>query len=191
MKLRDSGMPEEAYWETLVRPAEALNRLELSDIAGDAVEFGCGYGTFTLPLAARVRGTVWAFDIEPEVVLRTRARAAQAGLVNVVAIERDLLERGTGRPDGSAAAAVIFNLLHGEQPELLLAEARRILAPHGVLAVAHWIGSADTPRGPDLAIRPRPEQLRAWGEAAGFTATTPDPVALPPYHYGWRLRRNG
>lgn len=188
MKLRDSGMPEETYWETLLRPAEALDRLGLLQVAGDAVEFGCGYGTFTLPLAARVSGRLWTYDIEPAMVARTRERAAAAKLMNVMAEERDLFEQGTGRPDGRAAAVIIFNLLHCEQPERLLAEARRVLSPDGLLAVMHWVWDAGTPRGPDLSIRPRPEQLRAWAEEAGFRATTAEPIDLPPYHYGWTLR---
>lgn len=185
MKLRDSGMPEEAYWETLLHPAEALDRLGMSNITGDAVEFGCGYGTFTLPLAARVRGTLWTYDIEPAMVARTRERAAAAGLRNIIVEERDLFEHGTGRPAGSIAAVTIFNLLHCEQPERLLTEARRLLAPGGILAVMHWVWDASTPRGPDLSIRPRPEQLRAWAENAGFATTTTEAISLPPYHYGW------
>lgn len=189
MKLRDSGMPDERYWENLLRGAETLDRLGLSSVSGDVVEFGCGYGTFTLPLAARVSGTVWTYDIDPTMVARTRERTADAGLVNVVAEERDLFTHGTGRPDGSARLILIFNLLHCQQPERLLAEARRIAAPGGVLAVTHWIWDASTPRGPDLSIRPRPEQLRTWAEAAGFAAETDEPITLPPYHYGWRLAR--
>jgi hypothetical protein len=38
----------------------------------------------------------------------------------------------------------------------LLREAFRILRPHGVLGVIHWVHDARTPRGPDLRIRPRP-----------------------------------
>lgn len=187
MKLRDSGMPDEAYWETLLLGAETLDRLGLTGVTGDAVEFGCGYGTFTLPLAARVSGTVWTYDIEPTMVARTQERAAAAGLCNIVATERDLFADGTGRPPASAAVVLIFNLLHCQQPERLLAEARRIAAPGGLLAVTHWIWDAGTPRGPDLSIRPRPEQLRAWAEAAGFAAATDEPISLPPYHNGWRM----
>lgn len=187
MKLRDSGMPEEDYWETLLRPDEALDGLGLSGVAGDAAEFGCGYGTFTLPLARRVAGTLWAYDIEPAMVERVRGRAEEAGVRNVEAVLRDLYEAGTGLPDASVALVVIFNLLHGEEPARLLAEAHRVLVMGGTLAVMHWNWDASTPRGPDLSIRPRPEQLRAWSVAVGFAATTEAPLDLPPHHYGWRL----
>jgi SAM-dependent methyltransferase len=189
MKLRDSGMPEELYWETLVRPAETLDGLGLTEVSGDAVEFGCGYGTFSLPLAQRVRGTLWTFDIDPAMVSRVRQRAVAEGLTNLVAELRDLFESGSGRPDRSAAVVTIFNLLHCEEPARLLAEASRILAPEGVLAVSHWVWDDATPRGPDLSIRPQPLELREWCESAGFVAESDQPIDLPPYHYGWRLRR--
>jgi hypothetical protein len=51
--------------------------------------------------------------------------------------------------------------------------------------VIHW-RHGDTPRGPDLAIRPRPEQVASWASAAKL-----DPIGpafdLPPWHYGLRL----
>ncbi|NQU11895.1 class I SAM-dependent methyltransferase, partial [bacterium] len=47
MKLRDSGMPEEAYWESLFDVPLILDRLGMDARLGDVVEFGCGYGTFT------------------------------------------------------------------------------------------------------------------------------------------------
>jgi 2-polyprenyl-3-methyl-5-hydroxy-6-metoxy-1,4-benzoquinol methylase len=43
------------------------------------VEFGCGYGTFTIPAASIVRATVYAFDIESAMVKLVRTKAQQAG----------------------------------------------------------------------------------------------------------------
>jgi SAM-dependent methyltransferase len=182
-------MPDEAYWETLVDPKETLDRLGLDAVTGDVAEFGCGYGTFTLSLARRVRGVVWAFDIDPVMVQRVRARADASCLRNVQPLVRDLAAVGTGRADASMAVVTVFNLLHCEDPACLLGEAARILAPGGVLAVTHWIWDESTPRGPSLAIRPQPAQLRRWAEDAGFAATSDTPVPLPPYHYGWRFHQ--
>lgn len=189
MKLRDSGMPEEAYWETLLRPEEAFSRLGVDHVDGDAAEFGCGYGTFTLPLAQRVTGVLHAFDIDPGMVDRVDQRSAAKPAANVRPVVRDLFADGTGLADGVLGLVTIFNLLHCEEPAVLLAEAHRILRPGGLLLVMHWIHDPSTPRGPALEIRPRPEVLRDWCTEAGFSVSTPGPVGLPPYHYGWRLVR--
>ncbi len=189
MKVRDSGMPEEATWEGFFEPDSVLRRLGLDREGGDVVEFGCGYGTFTIPAARIVSGTVWAIDVEPEMVRRTRRRAAEAGLANVRVIRRDFVERGCGRPGASAGYAMLFNILHAERPRELLAEAWRVLRPGGLLGIVHWVHDASTPRGPDLAFRPRPEECVRLAAAAGFVLA-PDPVvALPPYHYGLAGKR--
>jgi tRNA G46 methylase TrmB len=53
MKLRESGMPEEAYWETLLDAPLILDRLGVDARLRDVVELGCGYGTFAIPVAKR------------------------------------------------------------------------------------------------------------------------------------------
>ena len=63
------------------------------------VEFGCGYGTFTIPAARLVGGQVFALDIELGMVQITTQKAKEAGLTNVVAEARDFVESGCGRPD--------------------------------------------------------------------------------------------
>ena len=71
MKGRESGMPDESDWETFFNPACRLVRLDCAGACGDVVEFGCGYGTFTLPAAGLVSGRVIALDIEPRMVAIT------------------------------------------------------------------------------------------------------------------------
>ncbi len=51
------------------------------------------------------------------------------------------------------------------------------------MGVIHWNYDPATPRGPDLSIRPRPEQCQAWCREAGFKLIVPL-VSLPPWHYG-------
>ncbi|WP_407277966.1 class I SAM-dependent methyltransferase [Aromatoleum evansii] len=191
MKGRESGMPDEAYWASFFDPVRILDCLLPAPGDGrNLVEFGCGYGTFTLPAAARTRGLVTALDIEPGMVSLVRQRAQSAGLSNIRAELRDFVEHGTGVPDGSQDHAMLFNLLHIEDPVALLREAYRSLQPGGVLSVIHWRSDIETPRGPPLAIRPRPDQCAAWMVEAGFDAVRP--VALgdaAPYHFGILARR--
>ena len=56
MKLRESEMPEETYWETLLDLNLILERLGVDRTLRNVMELGCGYGTFTLPVARRISG---------------------------------------------------------------------------------------------------------------------------------------
>jgi len=189
MKLRESGMPDETMWAGFFRPEEALERLGLRPDCGAVVDFGCGYGTFAIPAARLVRGTVHALDIDPEMVAATKARAGP--LSNLLATRRDFAAEGSGLPENSVGYAMLFNILHGESPHGLLREAWRILVPGGTLAVMHWNYDPTTPRGPNMGIRPKPEQCRAWAIEAGFEPRGTALIELPPYHFGMTFEKPG
>jgi SAM-dependent methyltransferase len=189
MKARESGMPEDASWESFVNPRCILERLGCVGECGDVVEFGCGYGTFTIPAARLVGGRVFALDIEPTMIAETGAKAANAGLSNVVAAQRGFVAAGTGRPDASAGYVMLFNILHLEDPVGLLREAHRVLTPGGLAGLIHWRSDVPTPRGPSPAIRPRAEDCRAWGEAAGLEFVRDESLCCCSWHWGLVLRR--
>lgn len=191
MKGRESGMPEEAYWASFFEPEAILDRLLLARSGCyHVVEFGCGYGTFTLPAAKRTSGRVTALDIEPAMVRLVEQRAQAAGISNVRAALRDFVEQGTGVEDGSQGNAMVFNLLHIEEPLALLREAYRSLQPGGILSVIHWRSDIETPRGPPLAIRPRPEQCARWLTETGFNSVVHvDLGVAAPYHFGLLAQR--
>lgn len=187
MKTRESGMPDEEMWAGFFDPPAVLEVLGLAPGCRDVVEFGCGYGTFTIPAACIVRGSVFALDIEPEMIETTRIKAQAAGLSNIVVSQRDFINEGSGLPDASVGYAMLFNILHCEAPAVLLHEARRVLRPGGRLGIIHWNYDSTTPRGPSMSIRPRPEQCQDWAAQAGFSLRPPGIVDLPPYHYGMAL----
>jgi uridine phosphorylase/ubiquinone/menaquinone biosynthesis C-methylase UbiE len=189
MKTRESGMPDESSWSGFLAPEVALEKLGLEPDSGDVVDFGCGYGTFAIPAAKIVRGSVHALDIEKKMVAATKAKAEAEDLRNVRVHRRDFVAEGTGLPDSSVGYATLFNILHCEQPLVLLKEAWRVLVPGGTLAVMHWNYDPATPRGPSMSIRPRPEQCRAWAIEAGFEPIGAERIELPPYHYGMTFRK--
>jgi SAM-dependent methyltransferase len=178
-KVRDSGMPDKAYWESLFDVPLILSRLDIGRFH-DVAEFGCGYGTFTIPIAQTIGGTVYTFDVEPDMVARTTERAN--GL-RVVCEHRDVMEAGFGV---QADAVLLFNVLHCDRPLELLEHAREALAPDGEVLVIHW-RYGETPRGPSLDIRPKPEQIIEWGQAVGLRLAG-DVMDLPPWHFGLRLK---
>ncbi|MFH0953916.1 MAG: class I SAM-dependent methyltransferase [Verrucomicrobiota bacterium] len=183
MKVRESGMPAEDCWRTFFHPSEVLRQLGLLESDRVVVDLGCGYGTFTIPAARIVSGVVHAYDLEREMIAETKRKAETAGLANIQYHLRDFVSKGTGLPDASADYVMLFNILHAERPLDLLREAHRILVPAGTLGIMHWNWDPQTPRGPPMEIRPKPEQCRAWAEEAGFIVAKPR-IDLPPYHYG-------
>jgi hypothetical protein len=84
---------------------------------------------------------------------------------------------------------LLFNILHCEEPLRFLREAVRVLRPTGCVGVIHWRYDPATPRGPNMEIRPRPEQITDWGSQAGLTVSHASVIDLPPWHYGFRFRR--
>jgi SAM-dependent methyltransferase len=188
-KGRDSGMPAVEQWESYFDAAGILEFIGCRHLSGDAIEFGCGYGTFTIAAAQSVLGTVYALDIDPLMVAATAARVAQAGLKNVVVEQRDFVTQGCGRKPQSASLALLFNILHIEDPVGLLREAHRVIRLGGLVGVIHWNYDVRTPRGPPLSIRPRPEQCRAWGEEAGLRWVRDGSLPGSPWHWGMVLER--
>src|SRR5579871_3951436 len=182
-------MPAVEQWESYFGVVGILDALGCRDSTGDAIEFGCGYGTFTIPLARRNPGTVLALDIESDMVTATLVRALQAGLKNIITEQRDFVAQGCGRESESAGLVLLFNILHIEDPVSLLKEARRVLRPGGMVAVIHWNHDSSTPRGPPLDIRPKPEQCRAWGEQAGLRWVRDQALPGSPWHWGMVLEK--
>lgn len=187
MKVRDSGMPEQSYWESLFDIARVLDCLEIDQRITNAAEVGCGYGTFTVPVARRIRGTLHTFDIEAEMVETTLARVAASGITNVRTNVRDVIAGGFDLPANSVDTVLLFNILHGENPTQLLRGAAELLRPDGRILAIHWRSAIPTPRGPDLSIRPRAEQIGTWGNSAGLQPQAS--VLLPPWHFGLVLEQ--
>lgn len=189
MKIRDSGMPDREMWEKFFQPEKILKTLGLSAQTGDVAEFGCGYGTFTLPAAKIIKGKVFALDIEPEMIALTRSQATNHGLNNIETILRDFIAEGSGLKDESVDFAMLFNILHLENPVELLREAQRILMPGGKIGIIHWNYDPATPRGPSMDIRPKPKECLKWAKEVGFHK--PTQFDLKPYHFGIVLSKKG
>jgi ubiquinone/menaquinone biosynthesis C-methylase UbiE len=183
MKGRESGMPPEDRWASFYN-AECVVRKLMARSSGHVAEFGAGYGTFTIPASRLAAGTVFAFDIENELVSLVSQKAREAQCLNVRSVARDFVEQGTGLPNASVDHAMLYNILHIEGPKTLLREAYRILRPGASISVIHWRSDLKTPRGPSLEIRPAPAQCAQWVKETGFAPVEHVDLPCCPYHFG-------
>ncbi|WP_299538290.1 class I SAM-dependent methyltransferase [uncultured Streptomyces sp.] len=154
------------------------------------LDVGCGPGTITADLAARVApGVVTAVETHREILDRAAAAAAERGLTNLAFAVADVHELDF--PDDS------FDVVHAHQvlqhlgdPVRALREMRRVCRPGGVVAVRDSDFAAMTwyPEVPgmegwlDLYRRVargnggEPDagrRLLSWAREAGFTDVTP------------------
>jgi len=190
MKTRESGMPPEEMWSGFFDPFTVLKKLGLTANCRDVLEFGCGYGTFTIPAAQIIHGSIHALDIDAQMIEAANAKVLSSKLPNVNLQLRDFVSDGTGMPDDSIDYVMLFNILHAVEREAMLNEVWRILALNGTLAVMHWNYDANTPRGPSMDIRPRPSDCKSWVETSGFQMIGNSSIDLPPFHYGFVFKKS-
>lgn len=183
MKVRDSGMPDEKIWDNFFDRDLILSELQVDLEITDLVEIGSGYGTFTIPASRLLKGKLYAFDIENEMIEYLRKKISNLQIDNILLEQRDILTQTTGLTDNSVDYVMLFNILHHNSPTDFLDESYRILKPNGKIGIIHWRSDIPTPRGPELSIRPKPEHIIKMIDNKRFNITK-DPFILEPYHYG-------
>jgi ubiquinone/menaquinone biosynthesis C-methylase UbiE len=187
MKIRESGMPDEKTWDGFFNPVKILETLGISKKIGDVAEFGCGFGTFTIPAAKTISGKIYAIDIEPKMLEITKNKAKEHKLDNIITIKQDFITNGSSLDVESVDYVMLFNILHGEQPEKLFEESWRILKLNGMMGIIHWNYDPNTARGPPMNIRIKSEQCIDLAKSTGFV--NPSRYDLKPYHYGITLKK--
>lgn len=183
MKVRDSGMSAENMWSEFFQVDLILPKLQINSSISDLVEIGSGYGTFTIPASRIIKGKLYAFDIDKEMIEILSQKLLNDNIGNVKPEQRDILTQTTGLDDNSVDYVMLFNILHHESPEIFLIEAHRILKPKGKIGIIHWRSDISTPRGPDLSIRPKPEQIIQLIDKQKYWIDK-EPFIIKPYHYG-------
>jgi ubiquinone/menaquinone biosynthesis C-methylase UbiE len=176
-------MPSEDVWSHFFDVNQVLDRMRVNSRLMDAADFACGYGTFAIPAAQRIAGIMYAIDIDPQMTRMVADKARELNLVSVRVIVRDLLSEGSGLRDDSLDYVMLFNILHLDEPQVLLREAFRVLKQGAGVGIIHWIRDPNTPRGPPLEMRPTVGECQDWCRQAGFRGQVVR-VELKPYHYG-------
>jgi SAM-dependent methyltransferase len=189
VRIRESDLPEEGEWSSFFDPPAILQWMGLDEHVRDVADFGCGYGTFTIPAAGLVSGIVYALDIDPDMVTRVNDKTRNMPRNNVEAGIRDILRDGSGLPEECVDYVLLFSVLHTRQPKTLLKEAYRVLRKTGRVAILNWTVDPDNPCGPPIAMRPSIAQSIEWCLKTGFDSSSIQVFDFKPYQYGAILRK--
>lgn len=174
-------MPNTAGFAHPARNVAAL-RVEPGMVVAD---FGSGSGAYVLAMAERLQGTgtVYAVDIQKDLLRRTHNEAQNRGLGVVSVVWGDLEKRsGSKLPSGSCDLVLISNLLFQLDDKVApFTEAKRILRNRGRLAVIDWSESFGG-MGPTKKHVVSKDAALALGKNAGFELL--DEFDAGAHHYG-------
>jgi SAM-dependent methyltransferase len=148
---------------------------------GRVLDLACGPGIVSAALAAAAREVV-AFDLTPEMLRKARERCAAEGLANVTFREGSATELPFADESFDAVVSRLA-IHHFAEPEKVLAEAFRVLAPGGTLVIGDVVGADDPEKGAlqnaiEVLRDPSHVRMLAAGEldrlvvAAGFAIAT-------------------
>ncbi len=149
-------------------PSEVLGALKLRD--GETVaDVGAGTGYFALPMARAVgaKGRVYAVDAQAEMLARLKEKLRDAALTNVELVQAEA-DR-TALPASACDLFFLANVWHElDDHAATLGEARRVLTPHGRIAILDWRPDVEQADGPPLAHRLDSAHAIGHLRAAGF-----------------------
>ena len=119
-------------------PSQVLEQLKLKP-GMTVVDFGCGNGFYTLPMAKQVGpdGKVLAVDIQPEMIQMLKERAATAGVDNIEPILST--EKDTKLPENQVDLLILVDVYHEFSfPGKMLEGIRKSLKDDGVVALLEF-----------------------------------------------------
>lgn len=99
-----------------------------------ALDFGCGAGRLTLPLARRATRVV-ACDIAPTMLVHARENAHRAGLSNITFIENDELPGLAENQFDFICSMLVLQYIPPQSGYELIRTLLRLLAPSGIAAL--------------------------------------------------------
>lgn len=153
------------------------------------VDLCCGNGGLATALARLVEGKLHVFDIDPEVLKRTRAETTRHN-VSVRGLIWDDIENLPHVLPEPADYVLLANTFHSLSDKTGIAKSvYAALKPDGKFGIIDWrkipydeLAGYNQRPGPANRTRLSPDDIRAATEPAGFAFNTS--VELPPQHLG-------
>lgn len=158
--------------------------------AAKVADFGSGSGHYAMALAKAVgeSGTVYAVDIQKDLLARTKNQADSLGIKNVEVVWGDLeAPSGSKLRTGSLDALVISNLMFQvEDKKAVATEAGRVVRQGGTVLLVDWTDSFGG-IGPSAERVVAKQDLSDLFHAAGFLFERE--IEAGAHHYGIIMKR--
>jgi SAM-dependent methyltransferase len=127
--------PDRALWQ---KPELVMDRLHIAD-GSDVADIGAGAGWFTIRLARRVgpNGTVYAQDLQREMVIAIGRRVKRENLRNVKVVQGD--ENSPHLPQGALDAVLVVDVYpEVGDPVRFLRSLAAALRPQGRIGIVNY-----------------------------------------------------
>lgn len=148
-------------------PVTLLDKTNIkkTDVVAD---IGCGIGYFTFPIASMVpQGSVYALDMQPEMLLDVKDKMKQENITNVIPILTK--ETDFCMEQASCTVAFVCTVLHEiKQRHSFYQQVEALLQEEGSLYIVDW-QKQETDFGPPISHRLAKEEVKQELEAFGFT----------------------
>jgi ubiquinone/menaquinone biosynthesis C-methylase UbiE len=188
-RFQNTRQPDWDWWgELWSEPKQVLSKLGI-ETNQSLADIGSGNGYFTLPAAELVDpASVYAVDIDVDLLDELRENATKAGLSNITCLEGDARELSSVLPE-RVNIILISNTFHGiEEPTVFAEQVYHSLTADGRLIIVNWHDRpreetpiAGVPRGPPQELRLTPEETQERLSSVSVANTSV--VELPPHHY--------
>lgn len=174
--------PDRAAWQ---KPEQIMDALHIAD-GSTVADIGAGAGWFTIHLAQRVgpNGTVYAQDVQRQMLEATRRRVSREGLQNV----QTRLGSGSNPnlPVGALDAIVVVDAYQEVEDRVtFLQNLARALRPNGLIGIVNYKPGRGGP-GPPENVRVDKASVEADAKAAGLRVVDDETL---PYQYMLVLAR--
>jgi ubiquinone/menaquinone biosynthesis C-methylase UbiE len=170
-------------------PKDHIEFLDL-DHGMKVLDVGAGAGHHAIELAKAVgkTGTVFALDVQKDLLARVKKEAAEAHLHNVEIIWADIEKKGGTRlQDGICDRVLVANVMFQLEQKLhAIDEIRRVLKPAGRVMIIDWKDSV-TGHSEHVSMIINPIDMEQLWSSAGFKKEREFDAGS--HHYGIIMRK--
>lgn len=146
-------------------PEQLLNMIPLKE-TDSILDFGAGTGYFSIPIAKRTTGDVYALDIDTAMLEIIKEKALKEQLTNIVPVKGSIEELSS--PDGTIDVIIASLVLHEIQPlGPLLQQMRNVLKKDGYLICLELKPKGNSNKGPRITLEGMEREMKE----AGFQIT--------------------